>query len=195
MVSMAMAETVIFDIWLALTFIHFMMFIKLFIEHYIQRHNSAATDHIPLAAAAAASVFVVIDVAPHINPAAAGAGAAVMFVMLAAFINLTEKCIKIVQRHALVVIDVDDHHDSVVTDVERLLKMEEIGWVSVGVEDVEGDQSKSSCAICLQEYNVKEKVRVLPNCSHRFHIKCIDQWLVMHSSCPLCRGQIWVLQY
>lgn len=48
----------------------------------------------------------------------------------------------------------------------------------------------TDCPICLAEFAEGEKVRVLPNCNHRFHLECIDAWLVSHSSCPLCRHSL-----
>ncbi|KAG5575246.1 hypothetical protein H5410_055380 [Solanum commersonii] len=45
----------------------------------------------------------------------------------------------------------------------------------------------SECVICLSEFVVGEKVKVLPKCNHGFHVKCIDKWLNSHSSCPTCR--------
>ncbi|OVA03209.1 zinc finger protein [Macleaya cordata] len=47
--------------------------------------------------------------------------------------------------------------------------------------------STSGCAICLMEFSNGENIRVLPKCNHRFHIGCIDTWLLSHSSCPTCR--------
>lgn len=44
------------------------------------------------------------------------------------------------------------------------------------------------CSICLGEFKLHERVRVLPECAHLFHVTCIDKWLEHHSSCPLCRA-------
>ncbi|XP_075080273.1 RING-H2 finger protein ATL78-like [Nicotiana tabacum] len=41
--------------------------------------------------------------------------------------------------------------------------------------------------ICLLEFGVGEKVKVLPKCNHGFPVKCIDKWLNSHSSCSTCR--------
>ncbi|KAG8651539.1 hypothetical protein MANES_07G140800v8 [Manihot esculenta] len=48
----------------------------------------------------------------------------------------------------------------------------------------------TDCAICLGEFMDGEKVRVLPKCSHGFHVRCIDTWLGSHSSCPTCRQSL-----
>lgn len=46
------------------------------------------------------------------------------------------------------------------------------------------------CAVCLCEFSELDKLRLLPLCSHAFHIDCIDTWLLSNSTCPLCRGMI-----
>ncbi|KAF3622057.1 RING-H2 finger protein ATL72 [Capsicum annuum] len=48
----------------------------------------------------------------------------------------------------------------------------------------------TDCPICLGEFMDGEKVRVLPRCHHGFHVKCIDIWLALHSSCPTCRQSL-----
>ncbi|CAM8901240.1 unnamed protein product [Rhodiola kirilowii] len=46
------------------------------------------------------------------------------------------------------------------------------------------------CAVCLSAVEEGEKARILPNCSHGFHVGCIDMWLQSHSTCPLCRSPV-----
>ncbi|XP_027364406.1 RING-H2 finger protein ATL1-like [Abrus precatorius] len=54
-----------------------------------------------------------------------------------------------------------------------------------------GERSFScECAICLNEFQEDEKLRVIPNCSHVFHIDCIDVWLQNNVHCPLCRRNV-----
>ncbi|KAJ4788900.1 hypothetical protein LUZ62_040146 [Rhynchospora pubera] len=60
-----------------------------------------------------------------------------------------------------------------------------------GQDDHEYEPSSSAldCAVCINELVQEEMVRVLPTCNHFFHVECIDRWLLVHSSCPLCRAQ------
>ncbi|KAL0340977.1 UNVERIFIED_CONTAM: putative RING-H2 finger protein ATL21A [Sesamum radiatum] len=44
------------------------------------------------------------------------------------------------------------------------------------------------CSICLSEYMPKETLRSIPECQHCFHAECIDKWLRMNPSCPICRN-------
>ncbi|OMO79760.1 Zinc finger, RING-type [Corchorus capsularis] len=48
--------------------------------------------------------------------------------------------------------------------------------------------SDNTCPICLSEYEPKETLRTIPECNHYFHANCIDEWLKMNASCPLCRN-------
>ncbi|KAI4314488.1 hypothetical protein L6164_027391 [Bauhinia variegata] len=49
----------------------------------------------------------------------------------------------------------------------------------------------ADCSVCLSEFQEGESVRLLPKCSHAFHLPCIDTWLKSHSNCPLCRASIF----
>lgn len=53
-----------------------------------------------------------------------------------------------------------------------------------------GERSFCECAVCLNEFQEDEKLRIIPNCSHVFHIDCIDVWLQNNANCPLCRTSI-----
>lgn len=44
------------------------------------------------------------------------------------------------------------------------------------------------CSICLNEFMEDENLRLLPKCSHAFHLPCIDTWLKSHVNCPVCRA-------
>ncbi|OAP14894.1 hypothetical protein AXX17_AT1G36050 [Arabidopsis thaliana] len=44
------------------------------------------------------------------------------------------------------------------------------------------------CAICLNEFEEEETLRLMPPCSHAFHASCIDVWLSSRSTCPVCRA-------
>ncbi|KAJ1984135.1 hypothetical protein H4R34_000846 [Dimargaris verticillata] len=49
------------------------------------------------------------------------------------------------------------------------------------------DQDSPSCTICLDTFNIHTYIRQLP-CKHKFHLQCIDKWLVMKTAiCPLCK--------
>ncbi|AQK71434.1 putative RING-H2 finger protein ATL36 isoform X2 [Zea mays] len=51
-------------------------------------------------------------------------------------------------------------------------------------------QEESQCTVCLEEYEAKDVVRVLPACGHAFHATCIDAWLRQHPTCPVCRASL-----
>lgn len=44
----------------------------------------------------------------------------------------------------------------------------------------------TDCSICLEAYEVGGEAREMP-CRHRFHTGCIEKWLGIHGSCPICR--------
>ncbi|KEH38004.1 putative transcription factor C2H2 family [Medicago truncatula] len=46
------------------------------------------------------------------------------------------------------------------------------------------------CAICLNEFQHNDKIRLLPKCYHVFHRDCIDVWLLSHMNCPICRSKL-----
>jgi hypothetical protein len=51
-------------------------------------------------------------------------------------------------------------------------------------------RTNSACAICLSAYQEGEHVRQLPQCGHMYHAGCLDPWLRLSSTCPVCRGGV-----
>ncbi|XP_076958268.1 RING-H2 finger protein ATL72-like [Bidens hawaiensis] len=68
---------------------------------------------------------------------------------------------------------------------KKVLRQIPVAVYGVGIEI-----PATECPICLGEFMDGEKVRVLPQCNHGFHVRCIDVWLALHSSCPICRRSL-----
>jgi E3 ubiquitin-protein ligase ATL10/75/76/77/78 len=47
----------------------------------------------------------------------------------------------------------------------------------------------AECAICLSDFSNGDRIRVLPACSHGFHVRCIEKWINGGGSCPTCRAR------
>uniref|UniRef100_A0A7N0TXS5 RING-type domain-containing protein n=1 Tax=Kalanchoe fedtschenkoi TaxID=63787 RepID=A0A7N0TXS5_KALFE len=64
-------------------------------------------------------------------------------------------------------------------------------WAEDALETVEfeGDEDRSSCAICLEDFEEGEAVEK-SGCGHFFHEECIERWLARATPCPICRTQI-----
>ena len=48
----------------------------------------------------------------------------------------------------------------------------------------------AECAVCLGAVEEGETVRALPCCPHAFHARCVDAWLRLRPTCPLCRADV-----
>jgi len=57
------------------------------------------------------------------------------------------------------------------------------------VEAKSSDEGQATCMVCLEEFEVSQKLRVLP-CFHRYHIGCIDPWLKRNRRCPVCKHDV-----
>ncbi|KAK8533155.1 hypothetical protein V6N12_076434 [Hibiscus sabdariffa] len=47
----------------------------------------------------------------------------------------------------------------------------------------------AECCICLSAYDDGVELRELP-CGHHFHCACVDKWLCINATCPLCKYNI-----
>lgn len=53
----------------------------------------------------------------------------------------------------------------------------------------EHDSNSQSCAVCMEPFEVGATVRTVL-CLHSFHQQCIDPWLRLHASCPICKCSV-----
>ncbi|KAI4321189.1 hypothetical protein MLD38_034602 [Melastoma candidum] len=57
----------------------------------------------------------------------------------------------------------------------------------VFTSDLEYNSTSQSCAICIDDYTVGEKLWILP-CRHKFHVSCVDLQLTSwRTFCPVCK--------
>ncbi|XP_057454701.1 LOW QUALITY PROTEIN: RING-H2 finger protein ATL67 [Lotus japonicus] len=52
----------------------------------------------------------------------------------------------------------------------------------------ERGHGETTCSICLCEFKEAEMLRMMPECRHHFHLCCLDSWLKLNGSCPVCRN-------
>ncbi|KAK9090461.1 hypothetical protein Sjap_023638 [Stephania japonica] len=51
----------------------------------------------------------------------------------------------------------------------------------------EKGSSPVDCAVCLENFSMGDRCRLLPLCKHSFHAQCVDSWLLKTPICPICR--------
>ncbi|KAL3504799.1 hypothetical protein ACH5RR_034640 [Cinchona calisaya] len=75
--------------------------------------------------------------------------------------------------------------DSTIIDTFPMFLYSDVKGLKLGKGELE-------CAVCLNEFEDDETLRLLPKCSHVFHPDCIDAWLASHITCPVCRANLMV---
>jgi len=64
------------------------------------------------------------------------------------------------------------------------------GFIAAGTDKerlISGEDA--NCSICLGKYKDNDDLREL-SCTHCFHVECVDKWLKINASCPLCKHEI-----
>jgi hypothetical protein len=77
-------------------------------------------------------------------------------------------------------------HMSIGTEI-TLPQILEIG--SVTTRRHCGGEFSDVCAVCLNDFEAGEALRQLP-CYHAFHVACVDPWISLHGTCPVCRTML-----
>ncbi|XP_020115120.1 NEP1-interacting protein 1-like isoform X1 [Ananas comosus] len=102
-------------------------------------------------------------------------------------------------REALDIFETGGSNGMAKASIEKLPEIE----ITVA-NNVDSSGDRIRCSVCLQtptifdlafsqDLQVGEAARSLPSCQHKFHLPCIDGWLLMHGSCPLCRRDLLTL--
>eukprot|EP01018_Ginkgo_biloba_P011123 Gb_16413 [translate_table: standard] len=64
------------------------------------------------------------------------------------------------------------------------------GFIAAGTDNERVVSAEDAvCCICLGKYKDDVELRELP-CLHHFHVDCVDKWLKINASCPLCKHEI-----
>ena len=51
----------------------------------------------------------------------------------------------------------------------------------------------SSCSICLQGFEIEQKISTITVCHHTYHTNCLNMWISKSTTCPNCRQDLDIL--
>lgn len=76
---------------------------------------------------------------------------------------------------------------------EEQLSKEEIAAIINSYTAFKYEEAKKdddpNCAICMDVLKTGDMVKAL-QCSHKYHSKCINNWLKVKLKCPLCKVEV-----
>lgn len=82
----------------------------------------------------------------------------------------------------------DDHSIVVGLDDATLRSFPKLLYAQAKLHKAANSTASCCCSICLADYKDRDLMRLLPDCGHLFHLKCVDPWLRLNSTCPMCRS-------
>lgn len=91
--------------------------------------------------------------------------------------------------------DTDSNNQTTITVAAEQPRLDQIATVCSSYDQSfifssKGNSTNSSCcccSICLMDYKDTDVLRMLPACGHFFHVRCVDPWLRINLTCPVCR--------
>lgn len=63
----------------------------------------------------------------------------------------------------------------------------EINSEGYHMQEEKKEKEEKECIICLDEVEIEWREL---ECHHRYHKKCIEDWITVKANCPLCMKQI-----
>jgi len=60
---------------------------------------------------------------------------------------------------------------------------------TISVNNTNVEEYTGTCAVCLEDRKEGDECCLLP-CEHKFHSNCIQQWVEVNATCPLCRSSL-----
>ncbi|KAB2609560.1 RING-H2 finger protein ATL70-like [Pyrus ussuriensis x Pyrus communis] len=90
-------------------------------------------------------------------------------------------------------VDLSEHYESSPTieqglDEATICSYPKLLYSEAKVKMEGSVSAPSCCSICLADYEDKDILRGVPICGHYFHQICVDKWLQLHPTCPICRN-------
>ncbi|CAK7325182.1 unnamed protein product [Dovyalis caffra] len=85
---------------------------------------------------------------------------------------------------------ITDRHSTVIElglDEATLASYPKLLYSKAKLGHKDNDLQSPCCSICLGDYKDSDMLRLLPDCGHVFHLNCVDCWLRLHPTCPICR--------
>lgn len=77
--------------------------------------------------------------------------------------------------------------------ISRILKDPNNGMKDTDINKIKSEiyvnENNDNCSICLENIKSGNKVRIL-ECGHNYHQECLDTWLRINDTCPICRDKI-----